>query len=1047
MESNIHRIFEKRKKWVEANRENGFDEGIKRLMTDLYPDNAHFIYELLQNAEDARATEVRFILKDDRVEFEHNGDRLFSIEDVDSITSIGVSTKKNDPTSIGKFGVGFKAVFAYTSTPEIESGNYHFRIHDLVVPDTDGLALCALGEKETRMVFPFDNPKKPPERACSEIERNLRQLNKSTLLFLSNINKIEYVLPDSTLGIQMRTETGGNRIEISVQHPEDSAPVTSVFLRFNNEVEVNDDDDKPKSCRISIAFSIEKIKDQVTEKSGKQGQQYPSVQWRIKPLVPGQVFIYFPADKETSNLRFHIHAPFASTVARDSVRDCSSNNGLRNHLANLIAESMVDIRDQGLLTVGFLATLPNDKDNLSFFYRPILNSLIKAFQSEQLTPMKQGGHAAADGIFRGPAQLSNLITDEDLTTILGDGDYIPPMWVANPPQRNQREDNFLSILNISEWTTDNLIDRLSTHSEPIMKWITEKTDDWHQQLYALLGDYLANSPPNYYEARNRKEKVAGLRIVRLRDGAYSIGSRCYFPSEGVENNDLMPRVAKGVYTSGKNEDQKRKAKDFLGQIGVSVPGKTEQIEAFLKSRYLKTADDIECFKPDIKHITIFSDWLKLEPSPANIFKDYFILKQANGNWVKPSNIYLDTPFIKTDLSIYFEARGDKNQCERLSHDYKECGIDLEKIGEFAKKVGAVYQLPIINVSCHKNPQWAHLSSDPGGYGKYVDEDFTIEGLDELLKTPNIELSILVCKTMNSIDQKYFKAAFKKSDKGGYRRDDSQLTHLLREAAWIPQKSGKFIRPCDAFLDQLPDDFPYDSMQKWSEAVEFGIATKKQSQKIESQNYIAQLIGFVSSDEAEGMVKLANLLRQQGKSPDELILQMTPQKKENKPDFPIKAVSDKERRQERLTQQLSNAPEKEYEERERSVRTTIGSVDQALWLRQHYTNDDGQMCCQICKKEMPFKKRDGEYYFEAVEAFSTNYFSKEHEAQYLALCPLCAARYKEFVKRDESAMKALNHALKNSEEPEVSQHLGEFKTSIQFVESHWQDIKTILAENG
>lgn len=29
MESNIHRIFEKRKKWVEANRENGFDEGIK----------------------------------------------------------------------------------------------------------------------------------------------------------------------------------------------------------------------------------------------------------------------------------------------------------------------------------------------------------------------------------------------------------------------------------------------------------------------------------------------------------------------------------------------------------------------------------------------------------------------------------------------------------------------------------------------------------------------------------------------------------------------------------------------------------------------------------------------------------------------------------------------------------------------------------------------------------------------------------------------------------------------------------------------------------
>jgi hypothetical protein len=37
--------------------------------------------------------------------------------------------------SIGKFGVGFKSVFAYTQNPEIHSGEYHFRIHDLVVPE------------------------------------------------------------------------------------------------------------------------------------------------------------------------------------------------------------------------------------------------------------------------------------------------------------------------------------------------------------------------------------------------------------------------------------------------------------------------------------------------------------------------------------------------------------------------------------------------------------------------------------------------------------------------------------------------------------------------------------------------------------------------------------------------------------------------------------------------------------------------------------------------------------------------------------------------
>ena len=307
---NLEELKRKRLKWVEANRENGFEKGIRGLLTDLYPDNAHFIYELLQNAEDAQATEVRFVLQKDSVEFEHNGARLFSIEDVESITGLGISAKKDDPTNIGKFGVGFKAVFAYTATPEIKSGAFHFRIRDLVVPDTDGLAPRAIGDKETRFSFPFDNP---PKTAYAEIEKNLRQLDESTLLFLSNIRKIEYLLADSTLGFLERRETDGNRIEILVQHPEESEPVSVPYLKYEKEVNVNDEEGNLKRFRIAIAFGLEKTQRE---------------EWRVKLLDKGQVCIYFPAEKETSNLRFHLHAPFASTVARDSVRNCEANVNL-----------------------------------------------------------------------------------------------------------------------------------------------------------------------------------------------------------------------------------------------------------------------------------------------------------------------------------------------------------------------------------------------------------------------------------------------------------------------------------------------------------------------------------------------------------------------------------------------------------------------------------------------------------------------------------------------------------------------------------------------
>ncbi len=127
----------------------------------------------------------------------------------------------------------------------------------------------------------------------------------------------------------------------------------------------------------------------------------------------------------------------------------------------------------------------------------------------------------------------------------------------------------------------------------------------------------------------------------------------------------------------------------------------------------------------------------------------------------------------------------------------------------------------------------------------------------------------------------------------------------------------------------------------------------------------------------------------------------------------------------------------------SVRPTRGTIDPGTWLKNQYTNDVDQMICQICKKEMPFKKRNGEYYFEAVEALSKEHFNKEHEAQFLALCPECTARYKEFVKNDETAMKELHHALKNSDELEVPLTLGEWPTSLRFVETHRQDMRTIL----
>ena len=63
--------------------------GVRPNVVDKYAETAHFVYELLQNADDANASEVTIILKEDSLLFKHNGTKHFDITD-DNDDPVGV---------------------------------------------------------------------------------------------------------------------------------------------------------------------------------------------------------------------------------------------------------------------------------------------------------------------------------------------------------------------------------------------------------------------------------------------------------------------------------------------------------------------------------------------------------------------------------------------------------------------------------------------------------------------------------------------------------------------------------------------------------------------------------------------------------------------------------------------------------------------------------------------------------------------------------------------------------------------------------------------
>ena len=974
------------------------------LLGRMYSDRTHFIFELLQNAEDAGASKVLFDLHEDRLEYFHDG-KEFDSNDVRGISGVGESVKVEDVTKIGRFGVGFKSVYAYTQRPEVFSGAESFYIDNYVRPyGLEGEVV----EKPwtTKFRFPFSNEVVEPEVACSEIIDRLKGLSARTLLFLDKISEIRWETVDGHSGVYKRetvenAENKNVRVTGSSDFGVDESEDWLVYSR--ETVLPNGGSSKP----VEIAYSL--IEDKQTKKK------------IVQPITDSPLVVFFPTEKETG-LGFMMQGPYKTTPARDNIpKDDEWNKFLVNETATLVVDSLCHMRDEGLLTVDVLQSMPIREDSFSdeSMFLPIFERVMEAFYSEKIIPTDDQEYVSAQSAKLGRgAGLRKLLDCKGLSQLLNDESDIK--WITSritqeltPAFRTY----LMRTLDVEEITPEIFSNRLTP------EFLSKQSDDWMVNFYKFISTQAAL----WRKVTGTWARDGVLRkkeFVRLEDNSHVAPfnekdlPQVYFPVEGLD----VHRAVKKVLVDDKD------VREFFTNLGVRESDLVAEVIENILPNY--SGNDINISNDDHhRHVNMIVSGFKTDSVDRRLLLKralsdlQFVIgenaKDGNKSYLNPEDLYVRTK----ELECYFKGNDEiwflSDEYEQDQNDlFQDLGMSLE---------------PIVSQKAQNVRGYVVVANHHGWHSRGLhgfDPGFYVDGLEEAIETVSIDKALYIWNNIVVPYEKQLKGVVESSTKQTYENSTKQtrysvLGKLVAENSWLP-RNGEYVRPDEVSLADLPDDFDR------SESVATLLLMKGSE-----LDQIAKRVGVDPED-----LELLKKLKENPKEYERVRLHLD--KIKNKPEFPVNVSKNPERRQKKVREYAKDASQKTYEKKERSVRVTNDVNEVKTQLRDWYLNDNDQLVCQMCEEEMPFRKRDGEYYFEAVEIFSI--LKNEYEENYAALCPVCAAKYKEYIKSDESKQKTLLDEIVQGGELSFELFIGDHAEYIRFVNVHHLDLVAILSSD-
>lgn len=993
------------------------------LLAGHYSDSNHFVYELLQNAEDEKANKVIIEYYKDKLMFYHNGSP-FDEADVKGVSSMLMGTKdREDAQTIGRFGMGFKSVFKYTHQPEIYSDDEAFYIKNYLLPVElqDGWdyisekknVSCKLGagrtsfpfrkeEHLTKIIIPFSKRKDDGSiEAISgqDVVKKLEELSGEILLFLSYIKELYWI--DTTkdqyaLITLQEAENDNNLVTCRIEGSQIGNK--EEILRYLRFMKIFDHPDM-KNANVGIAYKVNNRANNINE------------------TKDNCISVYFPTKDETK-LPFLVHGSFETAVSREKLMEPSDfNNDLYEELGNLICASLSELKRRNLITQVFLrrVLLPSFSEERIDGLKEKVTDL---FKKTDLLPDNNNEYFKASDL---SLAIPFGIADFAESTLFKNSFNTILSFVALSDEKGAGFTDYFSWLKddvgVEVFSLDLWAQKLQLLEKNHLLANSNEREDL-MKLYAFLSDYraklyTANTSYNFSRFNYSRTGVYETAIKNIVVNAWEMLKQA--PIVLNEERRLVPAYSddnEQIYLNSSSKYKKvvssaivdskvaEEYKQFLEEgLNINEFDNYQYVKEKVIKKYVEIDGNInfdssdddyeEEYVEDLKQIIqLFDDGHNSDEIRSLLKKAFIIrIKKNNGDVLFniPADTYLPISDEDVNLKTYFQ---DVNETDELIDEefYNQHGISLSKLKLFGLYTSILSDGDTYFSGSPGNPYWRALD----GYCPKIDIDYWNENIEYIKDNPDDELSKKKSGIMlNLILTNYHKLAGRvehnRTNRHVIDEESYFLKYSIRSSAWIYNVNEELCRIRDISRFELNTDI-YGILAYNKDAYQLlGFIQKEQDVRAEAYDVVETL------EDHEQKMLLKQLARKFGysleQSDDEPVAGdedsgvFTPEDWISK-DFPRKRMKNRDSLTEHVRQQFFCADPVKYQQVLRQIRTSKNQKTVREYAIGMYTNADGVRICQMCREPI-----------QSVEVTEIANFGIEMEQLNLCLCRNCAAKYK------------------------------------------------------